>query len=144
MNDLIGPRSSAVTELIEIVLAHPEVMADLVEHRRPYLLDQLRFAVRRQFHVFLEDVDDRRPNTGMLHAPHRQRHAVVEPQEELILIQSNPLELLSRRPLADLDRDLFQMLRELLRQLFQRALDELLELRFAHVKRQQTPPAACI
>src|SRR5688500_12988152 len=48
---------SAVAELIQIVLVHAKMMPDLVEDRGPHLLDQLVFGVRRQLHVFLEDVD---------------------------------------------------------------------------------------
>ena len=34
---------SAVTKLIQIVLVHPVVMTDLMEHGRPNLVDQLGF-----------------------------------------------------------------------------------------------------
>src|SRR5687767_3291023 len=50
-------RGSPVTELIQIGLVHPEMMPDLVQHRRANFLDQLLLVRAHLFDVVLEDED---------------------------------------------------------------------------------------
>src|SRR5688500_6618419 len=52
LSDANGHRArSSVTELVQIVLIHPEVVPDLVQHRRSDLVDQLVFVLAHLFDV---------------------------------------------------------------------------------------------
>ena len=76
---------SAVPQLVQVLLAHSEMVADLVEDGGADLVDELGLAVAAELDVFLEDVDDVRQTGGVFDAALGQRAAVVETEEQFVV-----------------------------------------------------------
>src|SRR5947208_11175737 len=93
------------------------MVANLVQNRRPHLLDQLLLALADQLDVLLKDIYGIWEHPRVLDASLGHRMADVEPQEQLIRLESLLFELFWSRPVLDLDAHLFQMLCKRLRQL---------------------------
>src|SRR4051812_7143888 len=98
------------------------MVPDLVQDRRADVAHQVSFATGGVLDVLLKDVDDRRADARLLDAALRERQAVVQTEQEVALRESDALELLARRAIADLDRHLLEKLGEARRQLRQRPL----------------------
>ena len=112
------------------------MVTDFVKHGRSDLFYQILLAIGFDLDIFLEEVDHSRPDAGLLDASLTQGHTIIEPEEQLPFTESDLFQLFWRRPIAQLDWHFLEVLRELLRQLRQRSLDKLFELRLAHMMRQ--------
>src|SRR4051794_15343168 len=96
-----GPPQLTVTELVQVVLVQAEMMPDLVEDGRADFAQQVVLAVAHQLDVFLEDVDDVERRTfpgaagGVFDAALRQRSAVVQSQQQLVVLHAEAVEQLA-------------------------------------------------
>src|SRR5579864_4563008 len=123
---------SPIPQLIQIPLAHAEVMADLVQDGLADLLDEVRLGAADLLDWFLEDVDDVGKPARIFDAALGARAALVEAEQQSPAIHLQTMKLLARRSIANLDRHLIQKVGELRREQIERPPDQLVKFAFAH------------
>src|SRR5581483_8784446 len=129
-------------QLIEAVVVDPEVVAELVQHRRPDLRAERRLVGEVLFERLLVDVDDVRRNEVVAAVALRQGDAAVEAVHRLVAPETGGGEVVARGPALHDDVDLAQLLPERRGDVAQRRPDDADETRALHGLRRGRPARA--
>jgi hypothetical protein len=133
----IANNDLAISEPGQVILRQPEVMADLVQYRYSDLPDKVFAGPRDHLNRLLKNVNHIVNDPGVFHAALRARSPNVKTEQQAVRPRADAAKLRLIRPVEHLNGNLLEKSGELLRKLRDRLLDELPELRFAHLIRHR-------